>query len=165
MTAQIGECLLYEGRVLSMCDTPLGRYFGMGGVRPDFDTWRCTALWRGYVGTWEILNSRLYLIALSGTLQDGTEAYLATVFPDFPDRVFAHWCTAQLRVPQGKLLEYVHMGYGSTYEEDLLIHVVKGVVINTETRRNGTSARRDAPEGYGVGGWTVFPRKQESDDA
>jgi len=164
MTAQIGERLCYDGRDLSMCSQPLSDYFTLAGARPAFDTRICTALWRGYVGTWEIRDGHLYLIGLSGTLKDGTQANLATVFPDFPERVFAHWYSGQLRVPQGKQLEYVHMGYASTYEEDLLIEIEKGVVVSTEIRRNGTSLEMDAPEGYGIGAMTVFPRKQGVDD-
>jgi len=165
MTAQIGERLHYDGREMSMCSQPLNQYFSLGGTSPEFDTRRCTALWRGYVGTWEILDGRLYLIELSGTLDDGTEANLASVFPDFPQRVFAHWYSGQLRVPQGKLLEYIHMGYGSTYEEDLLIDIRKGVVVNSNVRRNGTSTASGAPEGYGVGAWTVFPSKGDDQGA
>jgi len=164
MTAQIAERLCYEGRDLSMCSQPLSDYFTLAGARPAFDTRSCTALWRGYIGTWEVRDGRLYLIGLSGTLKEGTEANLATVFPDFPERVFAHWYSEQLRVPQGKQLEYVHMGYASTYEEDLLIEIEKGVVVNIDIRQNGTSLEADAPEGYGIGAMTVFPRKQGADD-
>lgn len=65
MTAQISEGLIYEGQQLSMCTNPLGDYFAMGGDRPRFED-NCTALWRGYVGTWEIVDGRLYLIKLRG---------------------------------------------------------------------------------------------------
>jgi hypothetical protein len=82
---------------------------------------------------------------------------LATVFPKYPDRVFAHWYTGNLRVPQGKRLHYVHMGYGSTYVRDLFLEIEKGVLINTHTQHNGVSEQKDAPEGYGVGCDDRFP--------
>ena len=157
MTAQIGENLCYEGRDVSMCSQPLSDYFAMSGTDPCFG-YTCTALWRGYVGSWEIRDGRLYLVGLSGTLKDGTEATVATFFPDFPERVFAHWFSGTLRIPQGKLLEYVHMGYGSTYEEDLNISINKGVVLETHVQHNGTSEDSDGSEGYGIGAMTVFPR-------
>lgn len=50
------------------------------------------------------------------------------------------------------------MGYGSTYERDLLMDVVRGVVKDTRVRHNGTAGSESAPEGYGVGAMTVFPR-------
>ena len=157
MTAQISEKLTYEGRQLSMCSEPLSDYFALAGVSPGFES-NCTALWRGYVGSWEILENRLYLIGLSGTLEDGTEATLQTLFPGFPARVFAHWFSGRIRVPEGKMLDYVHLGYASTYERDLFLDIEKGVLQSTSVRENGTSDTPDAAEGYGVGAMTVFPR-------
>lgn len=159
MTAQISENLRYEGKDCSMCSTPLSDYFAFGGKRPDFDTGRCTALWRGYVGQWEILDKRLYLIGLHGQLKDGSAVTLADVFPGYLERVFAHWYSGAIRIPQGQLIEYVHMGFGSTYESDLIIELERGVVDSTEIHHNGTALDEDAPEGYGIGAMTVFSRK------
>ena len=163
MTAQIAEKLTYEGQQLSMYTNPLNDYFAFSGNRPNFES-NCTALWRGYVGTWEIIDGRLYLIELHGELEGGGAASLATVFPGFPDRVFAHWYSGTLRIPQGKMLKYLHMGYGSTYERDLFLEIEEGVVKNTWVRQNGTVENENAPEGYGVGGMTVFPRSQKSNE-
>ena len=135
MTAQITEKLHYQGEVMSMCNEPLGDYFKLAGVNPGFRICH-TALWRRYVGTWEILEGRLYLVGVNATLENGTKAEVATLFPGFPDRVFAHWYTGQLRLPRGELLEYQHMGYASTYECDLLITIEQGVVTHTEVRQN-----------------------------
>lgn len=139
MTAQFSEELSYEGKDLAMWTTPLCDYFVMGGFDPGFDV-SCTALWRGYEGQWEIIDERLYLVELQGTLRDGTEASLASVFPDFPGRVFAHWYSGTIRIPQGKLLAYVHGGFSSTYEQDLLLDLERGVVKRTRVRHNGETA-------------------------
>ena len=160
MTAQIAEKLTYQGHTYSMCTQPLDDYFSLADVDPGFDTRSCTALWRGYVGSWEIRDDRLYLVGLNASRENGSPASLADIFPDFPDRVFAHWYTGWLRVPQGKMLEYKHMGYASVFEEDLFITIDKGVVTDTHVQSNGTSDEHGAPEGYGVGAMTVFPRKQ-----
>ena len=157
MTAQIAERLHYQGEDVAMCTNPLSDYFAMGGVNPRFES-NCTALWRGYVGSWEIVDDRLYLVGLSGTIEGGADATLATIFPDFPDRVFAHWYSGTIRIPQGKQLEYVHMGYGSTFERDLFLDIERGVIMATRVRHNGTAESDNAPEGYGVGAMTVFPR-------
>ncbi|WP_276657147.1 hypothetical protein [Thauera aminoaromatica] len=162
MTAQIAERLLYQGQSLSMCSNPLGDYFAMGGERPRFQ-WGCTALWRGYVGQWEILNDHLYLLALHGTLEDGTSASLATVFPDFPDRVFAHWYSGALRVPQGRRLKYVHMGYASIHERDLLLEIECGVLVASHVQHHGTAGSEGDGEGYGAGAMTVFPPAHAGD--
>ena len=158
MTAQISENLLYNGEKHSMCSEPLAMFFALGGNKPEFE-FTCTALWRGYVGSWVIIDDCLYLVGLTGQLKDGTKANLATIFPNYPDRVFAHWYSGKVRLPQGKQLEYVHMGYSSVYEKDLFLHFENGIVVKTETVENGESPNPDAPEGYGIGGMTVFPAK------
>lgn len=155
MTAQISERLIFEGQEVALLSNPLNDYFALGGSNPEFQS-TSTALWRGYVGTWEILNDRLYLVELSGTLKSGDDATLESVFPGFKDRVFAHWFSGRLRIPQGKRLEYVHMGYASTYERDVLLTLQNGVVLTKEVRFNG-EAEDDAPEGYSIGAMTTWP--------
>jgi hypothetical protein len=165
MTAQIAEKLRYQGEDLAMCTNPLNDYFAMGGLDPCFES-NCTALWRGYVGRWEIVGDRLYLLELHGTLKDGTKASVSTIFPDFPERVFAHWYTGTIRIPLGKQLSYVHMGYGSTFERDMLLDLERGVLKNTRVRQNGTAEAKNAPDGYKVGAMTVLPRiHMENGDA
>ena len=161
MTAQIAEKLNYEGRKLSMCSEPLRAFFALGGYQPAFQS-NSSALWRGYVGEWDIKDKRFYMIGLRGVLVDGTDASLESVFPGFPDRVFAHWYSGTIRIPQGKILEYVHMGYGSTYESDLMIDIEKGVVVSAQVIHNGVSEEDGGAEGYGIGGMTVFPRSKHS---
>lgn len=158
MTAQIAERLVFEGRELALLANPLTDFFEQGGINPGFQS-TSTALWRGYVGTWEIVADRLYLVALKGVLESGEEANLESVFPGYPDRVFAHWFSGTLRIPQGKQLEYVHMGYGSKYERDLLLKLRHGVVVGQELRINGQAAA-DAPEGYGLGAMTMWPARR-----
>lgn len=164
MTAQIAEKLHHEGQAFSMCTNPLNHYFALGGVNPHFES-NCTALWRGYVGTWEIIDARLYLIDLQGNLKKGGRASVATLFPDFPDRVFAHWYSGTIRIPQGKMLEYVRMGYGSIYERDILLEMEKGVIKSTKVQYNGTAEADDGPEGYEIGAMSIFasaPKNEES---
>jgi hypothetical protein len=162
VTAQIPESLLYQGEPVAMCTNPLGEYFAMAGLNSPFES-NCTALWRGYVGSWEIIDDRLYLIRLQGALKNGGDVTLEAVFPGFPDRVFAHWYSGTVRIPQGKQLEYVHMGYGSTFERDLLLEIERGVVVSTRVHENGVAESEDAPEGYGISAMTVFPRSKEGE--
>jgi hypothetical protein len=150
MTAQIGERLIYQGQELSMCSEPLTDFFALGGHKPDFQ-FTCTALWRGYAGTWDIVNDRLYLVGLQGTLKDGSEATLETVFPGYPERVFAHWYSGTLRIPDGEQLEYVHMGYASTYERDRLLQIDKGIVVGSRLRHNSMPESDDGSAGSGSG--------------
>jgi hypothetical protein len=114
--------------------------------RPNF-TPESTANWRKYVASWEIKNNRLYLTAITANLCDDPvptsmrcekhhPASLRDLFKVKDGKVFAEWYTGTLRVPVGAMLRYVHMGYESIYEFDLLIVVEKGVVKSTTTRDN-----------------------------
>lgn len=142
MTAQSPERIVYMGKKLSMCTESLEDYFSKGGIRPSLQR-SSTALWRRDIGSWEVVDDRLYLTELDGWLEDGNKVTAAMIFPGFPDKVFAQWFSGQIRIPQGELLEYVHMGYGSTYERDLLLELRDGVVIETMLRHNEVEASDD----------------------
>ncbi len=149
MTAQMSEVLHYEGQKLSMMGSPLDVHFALRGEWPSFRV-PSTALWRGYVGTWEVRHGRLYLIGLRAQLKDGTTVTLETLFPGYPDRVFAHWFTGKLHVPQGPLIQFVNQGHQSRHEADLFLHVERGVLVFTELIKNmlqderGEAAQRPA---------------------
>ena len=142
MTAQVPETLLYQGEESGMSGAPLSDYFAMGGFEPRFAP-STSMLWRGYIGRWEIIDARLYLIGLEGTLEDGTAASVATIFPDFPDRVFAHWYSGTIRVPRGEIIEY-RFDYG-VFERELLLDVERGVVVATRIRHNQRTGTEAAP--------------------
>ena len=160
MTAQIAESLRYEGQVLSMCCEPLSDYFDLAGVEPVLQA-TCTALWRGYVGTWEVVDRRQYLVELEGEFKDGRKASVASFFPEHSARVFAHWYSGTIRVPQGELLHYRHSGYASVYERDLLLEVKQGEVVGSQVVHNGTAEKKTGREGYGVAAMTTFPREPQ----
>ncbi len=127
MTAQISESILYEDKQRSLLSCPLGDYFHLSSKESPFNG-NCTALWRGYLGDWEITHDRLYLTGLKAGFDEENKTTLEDVFPGFKDRVFAHWYTGQLRIPDGEQIEYMHMGFGSQYERDILITVRQGVI-------------------------------------
>lgn len=158
MTAQVPEKLNFEGQTHSLCTEPLKQYFELAGVKSPFDDFYSTALWRGYVGTWDITNDHLYLIHLQGWIAGKDEPCgLDELFPGFPERVFAHWYSGELRIPQGRLLHYVHGGYSSAYERDLFICVRAGLVVSRRVRQNGV-ADSDAPASYTVAAATLHRR-------
>jgi len=157
MTAQATETLIFQGERLSLCSEPLGKFLEFTEHPIQFMS-MSTANWRGYIGTWRIQVDRLYLIRLRGTAHDGDgfkEISLKDIFPDFPQGVFAHWYTGTLRCPKGGRLQYVHMGYASKYEEDLMFQVNKGVVTKSWVIKNGT-AEESAPKGYDIAAYTTF---------
>jgi hypothetical protein len=158
MTAQIHEGLIFEGEETSMaCCPPLpgppiprglsdadtiaallaafdaaraGGWVGHPRVRQadggeGGDLPRSTACCRGYRGTWQIKDGRFYLVGLKGKYRlDGDEP------------LFADWFTGVLRIPRGKCLHYVHMGFASVYEQEVHVQVEKGVVVGTRVIDN-----------------------------
>jgi len=141
MTAQAPDIILIDGEVSRLFSNPLESYFNEDNPRPDFG-FVCTANWRGYVATWEISKDTLYLVDLRSSGSRSADFSIATLFPGRPKKVKAEWFTGELRVPGGKCIRYVHLGYGSVYEKELLIEVQKGIVksrevIDNRTRFNG----------------------------
>lgn len=135
MTAQVAEVLYYKSEELPLRTQPLSTYFILSETSPAFQ-FQYTSCWRSYIGTWEILLDRLYLTGIKATYADGTAVTLGSLFPGFEERVFAHWYSGVLSIPQGKMTKYVHGGYMSRFERDLLLTVENGVVIHTEVREN-----------------------------
>ncbi len=134
MTAQIHERLILDGEETSMAFCPPLPDEHPRIYEPNADKLgedegdsilRSTACWRGYQGTWEIKNGRFYLVDLQGRFQlrDG-------------DPILADWFSGVLRVPQGEEIEYVHMGFGTVYEQELRIRIENGVVVKSRSIDN-----------------------------
>jgi len=52
------------------------------------------------------------------------------------ENVFANWFTGKIVMPQGKRVQYIHMGYASIYERELHISFKKGLQTNERTVSN-----------------------------
>lgn len=135
MTTQVSETLIYEAQVLPMRTLPLDQFLAMGGTLPAFDS-SSTLQHRGYTGTWEIVEGRLYLTGVSGYLANGRSAHLHDVFPGFLERVFAHWYSGTLIVPRGVQLNHHYDRYRPICEWDLLFDIERGHLTGTRVRDN-----------------------------
>lgn len=134
MTAQIHEDLIYNGEELSMAFCPPlpeghpriktlsdEEVKAMKGGGIMFST----VCWRRYIGTWEIKDNRFYLVRLEGQYSlDGDEP------------LFADWFTGVLRIPQGRMVKYVHTGFKTEYEREVHIEIDNGIVTKTQTINN-----------------------------
>ena len=124
MTAQVHERLILDGELTSMmtCPTLPMQHLRLYRRDPADVSWisGTTACWRGYIGTWEIRDGQLYLVSIEGTLgiRDG-------------EAIHADWYSGTLVVPRGEMLNYVHMGFESTYEQELRLDIESGRVKNT----------------------------------
>ena len=142
MTAQRGDTLLLDGEAYSLGTCP-----ALPWHHPRFRKLSeqeakaasegailfSTACWRRYVATWSIADNRLYLLSIKGIYRlDGEEP------------LFAEWVSETLRVPQGRRLSYVHMGFGSIFERDLFLGIKMGVVEDRRVVENEGISDREA---------------------
>jgi len=137
-TAQKADRIIIEGIEYPLFTNPMEEYFIKHPNRKPQSTIMSTALWRGYVATFGFSGDRLYLMDLkievpaepderTGELEVSWNSVKHTVAPDV-DTLFIDWFTGILVVPDGELVYYVHMGYGSTYSEYTLLEVKGGTL-------------------------------------
>lgn len=140
-TAQVSDVILIEGKERQLNTNPLERHLrALGDKAPRFDSPH-TANWRGYVATWELAAGKLHLRSIEGYRRnpspdddEDTDDLLldvdgmAELFPGQAD-VVADWYTGALIIPDGEMVDYVHMGYGSTYERYIVSVVRQGIEL------------------------------------
>lgn len=137
-TAQVPDLLVLDGKEVPLNTNPLEPYLDANRQTvPRFPP-GSTANWRGYVATFAIRNGVLIVdkveVSRWETPTDGkapvrrVEDVVTQVFGGRDD-VPATWYTGALVIPRGKLVNYVHMGYGSTYERYTVIRVRSGYVL------------------------------------
>lgn len=106
MSKQTAEVIYYQGRRYALHAEPLDEYFRLQGIDPGFEP-PDSSLLRGYHGTWEIRDDRLYLIGLRAHLMDGSEADLAALCPVAANsptgEAFAIWYSGELCIGQDDL--------------------------------------------------------------
>jgi len=134
LTAQVPEELIYQGEitVMTFCpELPEGHPRVAAVPEDELDRREIdpiifsTACWRQYIGTWEIREGCLYLVNLRGRWKlQGS------------DPLFADWFSGVLRIPRGEMLEYVHMGFGSVFEQEVQVKVERGLVTAERTVDN-----------------------------
>ena len=133
MTIQAGDILSYSGEKTTIVTEPLKPYLE---TRSDVGfIFKTTALVRGYIGTWEIRNKKLYLASLVGFIENNEQVDLNYLFPNKTE-VFANWFSGDIRIPEGKLLEKINLGYESVFEKDRILTFNKGILISETVKNN-----------------------------
>ena len=147
-TAQSGDVLIVGGQEHSIQTNPLEDLFETKpSLRPKSEV-ISTSLWRGYIATWQLSDGKLCLIDVEIKRRkpdvEKFEAELHSVmFEMFPQQscVLADWYTGYVIVPHGDLVEYVHTGYASTFEQYTVYTMVRGTQTK-ERRMNRKQFRR-----------------------
>lgn len=138
-TAQYPDRVIYKGKTLDLYANPLESLFDKDHPRPNklFPS-VCSACWRGYIATWIIKGGNLYLAALQeGSCEQNPKRIpLSKVFQGRRGPIKADWYSGTISIPKGKRIRYVHMGYQSVYEKELLIQIKKGRVVGERVIEN-----------------------------
>ena len=136
MTIQAGDILSYSGEKTTIATEPLKSYLE---TRSDVGfIYKSTALVRGYIGTWEIKSKKLYLVSLVGFIENNEKVDLNYLFPN-KIKVFADWFSGDIRIPEGKLLEKINLGYASIFEKDRILTFKEGILISETVKDNTKS--------------------------
>lgn len=135
-TAQFPDKINYNGKEYNLNSNPLEVYFEKNPNKRPKSEVRSSALWRGYVATFEIIDNQLFLKDIEIQYRDTTskgsnnsnwKSVLNEVFAD-QKNIQVDWYTGLLVIPQGKVVNYVHMGYSSTYQHYTILELNKGVL-------------------------------------
>jgi hypothetical protein len=146
-TGQEPDLLVYRGDTLLLQSNPLEGWLNTLPRRPAALAGMCsTACWRGYIATWALENSQLYLLRIDPCYQAATAPIQLTDWfaLDATGRVAATWVSGQLNAVLGELLHYEHIGYESVYERDWLLTFRAGRLVGQQIFDNA-SYRKPSP--------------------
>ena len=140
MAAELPEKILLNGAIQQLYTNPLEHYWTrMDRKRPLF--YPLPDCQRGYVATWEVRDSQLFLRDIDGNYEQtkflfGKKSARYSVnilFPKSGNRlVKANWFSGKLRVPQGKMTVYDE-DYSSRFEQEIIMTVERGNIVKMVT--------------------------------
>jgi hypothetical protein len=134
MTPQIFERIIYKGIEYNLANEPLDPILEEKNIKikPSLIMSSC---WRGYIGTWEIKQDKLYLISLKILGESDAQFAIIKIFPGQKE-VFAEWFSGQLRIPLGDIIKAVYGGYDTIYERDIILTIDHGILIDSKEVEN-----------------------------
>jgi len=135
-TAQQPDRIEVDGKVFYLHTNPLEEYLKSIEWEIPEQVIISSANWRGYVASWRLESGYLVLDDVEIRIEDETKdqgtkrvSYLNELFPE-QSHIPAKWYSGALVIAYGELVNYVHMGYGSTYEKYQIISVREGEIID-----------------------------------
>jgi len=142
--AQMPEKIRFDGMEEQLMATPLENLWNDEHPKPATLTQTSLACWRGYVGTWEIINGKLHLLRLERhEIKPRDESFVEQTvnLPLAPllgkeGPVPADWFSGVLRVARGNVIVQVNAGYASVYEEDVFFIVEHGKIVSRRVIKN-----------------------------
>lgn len=146
-TSQIAEKIIINGEKWDLLHCPIALdsiLYEKVEELTSKNTEHSTGCYRGYIGTWELKNDRLFLRNISFDLwDDGKVAADSTnlvweLFEPYrtDEGIFASWVTDTLRIGRGEWLEYDDWGFDRNYEQESFLVIERGVILNRKDYRN-----------------------------
>ena len=132
-TAQYPDKIIYKGKEYALHTNPMEQYFEKNPEKKPGGGVISSALWRGYVATFEITDGLLYLkdleIEIPNPKKKHDYIFASVIKKVVPSgkKLKIDWFSGFLVLPEGEVVNYVHMGYGSSYERYTLISIKNGV--------------------------------------
>lgn len=142
--AQIPERIRFDGMEEQLMATPLEYFWSEVNPKPEALSQTSLSCWRGYVGTWEIIDKRLYLLKLDRhEIRPKDDTFVEQTVPVPFEPLFgregpvpAEWFSGVLRVARGDVVVQVNAGYASVYQEDVFFVVDHGTIVSERVVKN-----------------------------
>ena len=135
MTQQMPERILIDGKPHWLYATPLYRLLASRRTKMESpDVWT-TGCWRQYIGTWEIIDGRLWLVGLNIygdrelPLPDAMRDWFLRLVPANGFPVCAEWFNGRLRIPIGPMLVEGFHGWSSWFTRERVVTCREGRVV------------------------------------
>lgn len=164
-TGQESDIIFIDGAKWELLGRPVCAdstlYYNLKAVLPK-ERSISTANWDGFTAFWSITQDKLYLDSIRCIYYDShLNVYvgkriptdtLRHVFRKYVDetRILASWLTQDVRVASGKVIYYQHLGFERNYEEEKILRVNQGKIIEQNVFHNfvveGFSFDRAGPD-------------------
>lgn len=139
-TAQVPDYLIVDKDTLQIQSNPLQEYFKIHPIPENLTTTVSTGNWRGYIAFFKFLNGKLvveniYKENYKENTKGKTDFFLTSIYKDVfgeKSNFECNFYSGLLICPSGKMLQYVHMGYSSLYENYNLIEIKNGINIKSK---------------------------------
>lgn len=139
-TSQVPDYLIIEKDTLAIQSNPLEGYFKDHPIPEKLITNLSIANWRGYVAYFKFIDGKLvveniYKEDYKENSNGMTDYFLTSIYKDvFGTNVTfeCNYYSGLLICPSGKIVQYVHMGYSSLYENYNLIEIRNGINLKSK---------------------------------
>lgn len=135
MTAQATDSLRFDGLDWQVLAEPLDEHLAELPIRLVAPH---TALWRGYLASWEVVDGRLLLAGLRVWVAHDVRHAVERQVLSLDGRSLPHhadYLSGSLPIASGKQVQHVHRGFESRYELEDVLEVRAGMVTAPRRRR------------------------------